>query len=420
MRPCRPFDYQSGELCCEATPLSAVAAEVGTPCYIYSRQAILANYRTLAKAFASLEAKICYAVKAGSNLAVLELLRGAGSSFDIVSGGEFYRLDRIGVPPDRIVFSGVGKTREELEAAVSRRIFSLVVESIAEVDALIEVARGREVRISLRVNPEVDAATHPYIATGLRQHKFGIDLESIDEVLQRLRHYRNLRLVGIGAHIGSQILEGGPFSEAFSKVRSLADEIRGEGFGITHLDLGGGLGIPYRDENPFDLDGLAETLRGLRGDYGVIVEPGRYIVGSAGVLLTRVLYHKTNHGKHFFIVDGAMNDLIRPALYSAYHEAVPVLDRPAELTADLVGPVCESGDFLARDRRVPAYRPGDLVAFLDAGAYAFVAASNYNSRRRGAEVMVAGERFSVVRKRETFEDLLSGESVPGGPFTVPD
>jgi len=295
------------------------------------------------------------------------------------------------------------------EAAISQEIFSLGIESRAELKQVSRVARGRPVRISLRVNPEVDAQTHPYISTGLRQHKFGIDLEELPSVLDLIEANSALELIGIGSHIGSQILEAAPFVNAFRKVRELADSIRDQGFPVTHLDVGGGFGIPYQSESPLSLSELAEALGKLKGDYSIVMEPGRFIVATAGILLTRVLYRKMNHGKEFAVVDAAMNDLIRPALYDAYHEIRPLQEGENTMVADVVGPVCESGDFLARSRELPRVVSGALLSVMDAGAYGFVAASNYNSRPRCAEVMVEGKTFQIVRRRETFEDLIAGE-----------
>lgn len=409
MHPARPFEYRDGILHCEDVPLTAVGTAVQTPCYVYSGTAVRKNYQTLKSHFGPLEATVCYAVKANSNLSLLGLLRDEGSSFDIVSGGELYRLRKLGVPPDRILFSGVGKTRAELETAVSLGLFAIVVESVEELELLADVARNRQTDISLRVNPEVDAKTHPYISTGLRQQKFGIDLDQLPSALELLRRCPQLRLVGIGAHIGSQILEVDPYVEAFLRVREVALALRPEHSALRYLDLGGGFGIPYRDEPPFDLEGLAARLAEARGDFRLILEPGRYIVGPAGILLTRIVRHKTNHGKHFIVVDGAMNDLLRPALYGAYHEILPVRQAAPELTADVVGPVCESADFLGRDRALPRLEPDDLLAVMDAGAYGFVASSNYNSRPRAAEVLVEGSGFRTVRRRESYEALLAGE-----------
>ncbi len=409
MRPTRPFEYRSGQLHCEQVDLNQVAEQVGTPCYIYSAEAIRCNYRTIKRWFQPLAPKICYAVKANSNLAVLRLLKEEGCGFDIVSGGELFRLNRVGANAADVIYSGVGKTDAELESAISQEIFSLVIESRAELKQVSRVARGRPVQISLRVNPEIDAQTHPYISTGLRQHKFGIDLEELPSVLDLIEANSALELIGIGAHIGSQILEAAPFVNAFRKIRELADSVRDQGFSVTHLDVGGGFGIPYNSESPLNLSELAESLIELKGDYSIVMEPGRFIVATAGILLTSVLYRKMNHGKEFAVVDAAMNDLIRPALYDAHHEIRPVREGENTMVADVVGPICETADFLARGRELPRVVSGDLLAVMDAGAYGFVASSNYNSRPRCAEVMVDGRTSHIIRRRETFEDLISAE-----------
>ncbi len=410
MHPARPFEYRQGILHCEDVSLVAVASQVQTPCYVYSGTAVRRNYRALEERFRPLEATVCYAVKANSNLSLLRLLKDEGSCFDIVSGGELYRLRRLGVEPRRILFSGVGKTRDELETAVSLGIFAVVVESVEELELLADIAAAQPVDVSLRLNPEVDAKTHPYISTGLRQQKFGIDMDQLPDSLAVFRRSPGLRLVGIGAHIGSQILEVAPYVEAFLRVREAALSLRRETPSLRYLDLGGGFGIPYRGEAPFDLGELSSRLAEVRGDFRLILEPGRFIVGPAGVLLTRVIRHKTNHGKHFVVVDGAMNDLLRPALYGAYHEILPVRRAEPSLSADVVGPVCESADFLGRDRLLPKPEPGDLLAVMDAGAYGFVASSNYNSRPRAAEVLVEGTEFRTVRRRETWEELVATEA----------
>lgn len=405
----RPFEFRAGVLTCEAVPLPDIADAVGTPCYVYSRRAVLDNYRRLVRAFKPLDARIFYAVKANANLSLLRLLADEGSGFDIVSGGELYRLNRLGVDPGRIIFSGVGKTERELDAAVAQGIFAIVLESAEELELLVEVAAGRPAAVSVRVNPDVDAGAHPYISTGLRGHKFGIDPAQLPDLLGRLRDHPEVHLVGVGAHIGSQILELEPYAEAFRKIRELADRVRPDWPDLTWLDVGGGFGIPYRGEAPFDLEGLSARLADLRGGYRLVLEPGRCIVGPAGLLLTRVIRSKTNHGKDFLVVDGAMNDLVRPALYGSWHEILPVRQGDPEITADVVGPVCESADFLGRDRSLPRLAAGECLAVMDAGAYGFAAASNYNARPRAAEVLVDGSEFKVVRRRETLEDLLRGE-----------
>lgn len=405
------FAYRDGWLHCEDVPLRAVAEQAGTPCYVYSKAAIVGNYEAFESAFQGVNPLICYAVKANSNLAILRLLKEAGAGFDVVSGGELYRLQRVGADPARIVFSGVGKSAGELQLALDLGILSINVESLEELQLLekLSAASGKQAAVSLRVNPGVDVRTHPYTATGLRQHKFGLDMEQVSELKRSLVGNRGIRLIGLGFHIGSQILDIPPFIEAFSRLRDLADEFRQAGFPIEHLDLGGGIGIPYKGEETPDLGSYAGYVREKMDGYRILLEPGRFIVGNAGILLNQVLYRKQNLGKNFIIVDGAMNDLMRPSLYQAHHAILPVEERPEEITADVVGPVCESGDFFARDRQVPSFRSGDYLAVMNAGAYGFPLSSNYNARPRAAEVMVGGRGFRVIRRREALEDLVRGE-----------
>jgi diaminopimelate decarboxylase len=411
------FTYRGGQLHCEQVALTEIAESAGTPCYIYSAGSILQAWHSYDRAFGELPHEICFAVKANSNIGVLALLAKAGSSFDIVSAGELYRVLRAGGDPARVVFSGVGKTVSEMEFAISNGIGSFNCESEQELAVLDSVAGrlGCRVNIALRVNPDVNASTHPYISTGLRQHKFGLDLVEAEGVYAKLASFRNLVATGVSCHIGSQILELDPILEAAAKVLALARKLRAAGHPIDHVDLGGGLGIAYEQgDHPPAIEQLVERLSQTIADSGfkVMVEPGRSIVGAAGVLLTRVIYLKENAGKHFVIVDAAMNDLIRPALYQAHHEISPVVHRDGpRLMADVVGPVCETGDFLARGRDLPAVDPGDLLAIEAAGAYGFSQASNYNSRPRVAEVLVEGDSWRVIRQRESFEDLIRGEKV---------
>ncbi|RPI20798.1 MAG: diaminopimelate decarboxylase [Acidobacteria bacterium] len=405
------FEYRNGWLFCDDVPLLDIAREVGTPCYVYSRNAILGNYRTFRAAFAGLDPLICYSVKANSNLTVLRLLREEGSGFDVVSGGELYRLKQVGAEWDKVVFSGVGKSAAELRMALDLSIRSINIESMQELEAVAELAIERETRaaIAFRVNPDIEAQTHPYTVTGLRQHKFGLDVEQVRRLIPILQTSEHLRVTSLGVHIGSQILDMQPFINTFVRLKELADEFRAAGLPLEHLDLGGGVGIPYRGEKSADLAKYATFLKENRGDYRLVFEPGRFVVGNAGVLVNQVLYHKANHGKHFVIVDGAMNDLIRPSLYQAHHEILPLGEKHQSITADVVGPVCESGDFFARDRSLPQFLPGDYLAVMNAGAYGFPLSSNYNSRPRAAEVLVEGTTFKVIRQRETFEDLVRGE-----------
>ena len=413
------FAYQGSELCCEEVPLAKIAQDVGTPCYIYSRRMLVEGYRALDQAFAGLPHLICYAMKANANLAILRVFLDEGGGLDIVSGGELFRALRAGADPQRIVFAGVGKSAEEIEAALRADILLFNVESPQELKAIHAVAAklGTPARVAVRVNPDVDPKTHPYISTGLRQSKFGVPIQEALELYRSMRALNHLAPVGVHAHIGSQITQVAPFQESLAKLVPLVKALRQDGFNIQYLDIGGGIGIRYKDEGPPAPIEYANTLRPLLDALActVLMEPGRFLVGNAGSLVTRVLYEKANQDKKFLVVDGGMNDLIRPSLYNAYHTIVPVVQRAnghAEVTLDVVGPICESGDFLAKDRSLPACQPGDLLAVLSAGAYGFAMASNYNARPRVPEVMVNGDRFAVVRARETYEDLIRGEIIP--------
>src|SRR5882724_5539069 len=413
------FAYQGSELCCEEVPLAKIAQDVGTPCYIYSRRMLVEGYRALDQAFAGLPHLICYAMKANANLAILRVFLDQGGGLDIVSGGELFRALRAGADPQRIVFAGVGKSAEEIEAALRADILLFNVESPQELKAIHAVAAklGTPARVAVRVNPDVDPKTHPYISTGLQQSKFGVPIQEALELYRSMRALNHLAPVGVHAHIGSQITQVAPFQESLAKLVPLVKALRQDGFNIQYLDIGGGIGIRYKDESPPAPIEYAKTLRPLLDALAcmVLMEPGRFLVGNAGSLVTRVLYEKANQDKKFLVVDGGMNDLIRPSLYNAYHTIVPVVQRAnghAEVTLDVVGPICESGDFLAKDRSLPACQPGDLLAVLSAGAYGFAMASNYNARPRVPEVMVNGDRFAVIRARETYEDLIRGEIIP--------
>jgi len=412
------FKYLNGELYCEDVPLRRIAEEVGTPAYVYSRGTILAHYRRLDEAFASLPHLICYSVKANSNLAVLSTLSGEGAGADIVSGGELYRALKAGVPPSRIVFAGIGKTEAEMVSALESGILMFNVESPTELSMLNEVAGGldKKADIALRVNPGVDAETHPYIATGLREAKFGIEIGEALNVYEEAASLPHINVVGVHQHIGSQITRVDPFKQSLTKVGELVKRLQEKGIGVRYINIGGGFGIPYKQEDvPYPRD-YARAVGPVLVESGctVILEIGRMIVGNAGVLLTRVLYRKRTGDKGFLVVDAAMNDLLRPSLYGSFHEILPVksLNREAE-TVDVVGPVCESGDFLARDRDLPHSEPGELLAVMSAGAYAFAMSSNYNSRCRPPEVMVDGSTVRVVRERESYEDLVRGERAWG-------
>lgn len=398
-------------------PLASIAARTGTPVYVYSADAILARYREYDAAFGDASHQVCYAVKANSNLAILNLLARAGAGFDIVSGGELFRVLKAGGDPRRIVFSGVGKTEAEIDDALGHGILSFNCESNAELDVLSRVAtrRGQQANVALRVNPDVDASTHPYISTGLRENKFGIDIAEVEAVYARAAGLPGLRLNGVSCHIGSQLLDTRPLLEALDRVLALIDRLRAAGHPIRHLDFGGGLGVPYQEgEQAPDIAQFIGQICGRTAgrELELTVEPGRSMVAEAGVLVTQVLYTKRTPAKEFVIVDAAMNDLIRPSLYRAYHAIRPVVksNAPAVL-ADIVGPVCESGDFLAKDRTLAAAAAGDLLAIETAGAYGFVQASNYNTRPRVAEVLVEGSAWRVVRERESYEDLVRGETI---------
>jgi len=409
------MQYRDQTLYLEEVPLADVARREGTPCYVYSRAGIVERLEAYDQAFGDVGHRVCYAVKANSNLAILKLLAAAGAGFDIVSGGELFRVLEAGADPSAVIFSGVGKRADELDYALEHRIRSFNCESEPELALIDSLAarRGAKAHIAVRVNPDVDAATHPYISTGLRKHKFGIDIHEAESVYERARALSNLVLDGVSCHIGSQIVEIEPMLEVFDKMVALVERLRASGFEIRTLDLGGGLGVPYK---PGDKTlGICEFVQAMRkkvAGHGleILIEPGRSIVAESGLLLTRVLYRKTNGDRQFIIVDAAMNDLIRPALYHAHHEIVPLrLNQAGTINADVVGPVCESGDFLARGREMANVLPGDLLAVCTAGAYGFVAASNYNSRPRPPEILVEGDRYRVVRKRETYQDLIRGE-----------
>lgn len=409
------FSYRQGALCAEAVPLADIARTYGTPCYVYSRATIERHYHAFDRAVGDHPHLICYAVKANSNLAVLNLLARLGSGFDIVSGGELARVIKAGGDPKKVVFSGVGKTPEEMRQALQAGIYCFNVESEAELERLNRVAgeMGMQAPVSLRVNPDVDAGTHPYISTGLKENKFGIAMERAEQVFLRAAALPNLKVKGADCHIGSQLTSLPPFIDALDRLLALVDRLAEQGIVLSHLDVGGGLGVRYDDETPPEPDQYARALRERLGNRSLtlILEPGRAIMANAGVLLTQVEYLKLGEDRHFAIVDAAMNDLIRPSLYSAWQAIIPV--EPREGTAvpyDVVGPVCETGDFLGKGREL-VIEPGDLLAVRSAGAYGFTMSSNYNSRPRAAEVMVDGESHHPIRARETVEQLWQGESL---------
>ena len=409
------FTSRDGQLFAEGVALSAIAERFGTPTYVYSRAHIEAQYRAYADALAGMPHLVCFAVKANSNLGVLNVLARLGAGFDIVSRGELERVLAAGGEPSKIVFSGVGKSRDDMRRALEVGVHCFNVESVDELERLQLVAAelGKTASISLRVNPDVDAGTHPYISTGLKENKFGIDIEQAPAVYARAAELANLRIVGVDCHIGSQLTSLPPFLDALERLLALVDQLATQGIRIQHLDLGGGLGVQYRDEQPpLAGDYIAAVRERLKGrELALVFEPGRSIVANAGVLLTRVEYLKHTAHKDFAIVDAAMNDLIRPALYQAWMDVTPVQPRDGEARQyDLVGPICETGDFLAKGREL-VLAEGDLLAVRSAGAYGFVMSSNYNTRGRAAEVLVDGEQAFEVRRRETLAELYAGESL---------
>jgi diaminopimelate decarboxylase len=436
------FRYRDGHLYCEDVDLARVAEELGTPAYVYSAGTILDHYARLDTALQSLDHLICYAVKANSNRAILKLLAGAGAGFDIVSGGELYRVLAAGGDPAKCTFAGVGKSREEIEYALEQRVYSFNVESEAELEHIDRIAGAKETcaPIAVRVNPDVDPHTHEYISTGSHENKFGIALDRVVAVYEQAAKMHNVEIVGVQMHIGSQIAEAKPFASAIGKVAPIVRELKSK-YGIKFLSIGGGMGIVYRPalesgSGKWWRDHGGESFAFSVRDYAdaivpelcelnlrVLVEPGRFLVGNAGVLLTRVRFIKQSGAKKFAIVDAGMNDLIRPALYRSYHEIVPV-EEQSMITSrsiskgaqkiDIVGPVCESGDFFALDREMPQLHEGDLLAIMSAGAYGFVMASNYNSRPLPTEALVRGDQFALIRKRQTLEDLVRGEIDPDG------
>ncbi len=406
------FSQRNGTLHAEDVPLARIAEEFGTPCYVYSRAALTDAFQRYDRAFGARAHLVCYAVKANSNLAILNLFARLGSGFDVVSGGELARVIAAGGEPGRTVFSGVGKTEREMREALAAGILGFNVESESELLRLERVAgkMGRHAPVSLRVNPDVDVRTHPYISTGLKQSKFGIAFRDAMRLYRLAHSSRHLKVVGIDCHIGSQLVEVEPVADAVRKVLKLADSLASEGIEMEHIDLGGGLGIRYADEVPPTQDAWVKALLDAVGDrpQSLLVEPGRSLVGNAGLLLTRVEYLKHGEAKNFAVVDAAMNDLIRPALYDAWHEVRAVKDSGAAAVYDVVGPVCESGDFLAKERPL-AIDEGSLLAIMSAGAYGMSLSSNYNTRPRAAEVVVDGGRFHLIREREQVEDLFAGE-----------
>ena len=416
--------FSGSILHCDQVPLAGLAERFGTPLYVYSASAIRERVRAFERAFRRVPHTVCYSVKANSNLSILRLLAGIGCGFDVVSGGELERVLRVNrKAAKKVVFSGVGKTRDEMQLALKAQVLLFNVESESELSALAECAARtkKTARIALRVNPDVSAETHPYISTGLHQHKFGIPIEQARRLYARAAQMKFMEIAGVSVHIGSQITDVKPFAATMERVAELTRALRADGHTINYVDAGGGLGIAYENHSPPGFaeqvasyaDALLSPLKGMK--VHLLLEPGRSIVGPAGVLITRLLYKKTNGKKKFLVVDAAMNDLLRPSLYRAYHEIVSVRSSDASLkevpyeTVDVVGPICETGDFFARDRELPIMEEGDLLALLDTGAYGMVLASNYNTRRRPAEVLVDGKSVKLIRRRETIADLVRGE-----------
>jgi diaminopimelate decarboxylase len=411
------FQYQGEHLYCEEFPIQAMAKEVGTPFYLYSLHTLESHFKGFDSAFSKVEHLICFSAKANSNLAILRAFVRLGGGVDVVSGGELFRAMKAGAQPDKIVYSGVGKRPEEIEYALEFPILMFNVESSQELVAIDQIAgkMGTQAPISLRVNPDVDPHTHPYVSTGLKKNKFGINLQKSIAEYELANTLPNVKVIGVSCHIGSQLTDMGPFVEAGQRIKELVQKLREKGIHIQYMDLGGGLGITYHQEEPPHPQEYAQSLLSeLSGiDCTLILEPGRVIAGNAGILVTRVLYTKEGSEKNFIIVDAAMNDLIRPSLYGSYQRIQPVQrnDRP-EIVADVVGPICESGDFLAKDRKLPRMEPGELLAVMSAGAYGFSMSSNYNSRPRVPEVLVNKNRFYIIREREDYDDLIKGEFIP--------
>ena len=411
------FKYHDNVLYCEDVPVQDIAAQIGTPFYLYSHATLKRHFQVFNAAFDGVQKLVCYSAKANTNLSILKLFADLGCGLDIVSGGELYRGLKAGFSPDRIVYSGVGKTVDEIDFALDTGILMFNVESLDELAQINRRAGKLKKRapISIRVNPDVDPKTHPYTATGLKKNKFGIGYEVALDSYRVAGEMENLDIVGVDCHIGSQITEAGPFQDALENLKQLIVKLKSAGMNIRYLDMGGGLGITYADESPPSLqeyaDAIISQLKDM--DLQLILEPGRVLVGNAGILVTEVLYRKAGEVKNFIIVDAGMNDLLRPTLYNAFHAIEPVQNsREDAIVADVVGPICESGDFLAVDRSIANVQSGDLLAVMSAGAYGFVMSSNYCSRPRVAEVMVHGDRFNVVKSRESYEDLIRGETLP--------
>ncbi len=413
------FHYKGRELYCESVPISKIATKVGTPFYLYSIQTFLDHFLKLKKAFASVETLICFSMKANSNLTVLKALVNEGAGLDIVSGGELFRAKKVGVSPQKIVFASVGKTAAEIEDAIRSNILMFNVESTQELELINAIAHrlGRVQKVALRLNPDVTPGTHHYITTGTKQNKFGLDLKTAYKLFMGSYRYPAIRLAGVHIHIGSQITRSKPFVEAIQKCLDFIDSVSYSGNSVEYLNIGGGLGIIYSNEEPQTADQFAKVVTPLLKNHQklkLVLEPGRFISGNSGILVARVIYEKKTEAKSFLIVDAAMNDLIRPAFYGAYHEIIPVVKKKSPgrtIKADVVGPICESGDFLAKDRKLASVKPGDLLAVMSCGAYGFVMSSNYNSRPRVPEVVVRENKFFIARRRETMNDLVGHEKI---------
>lgn len=411
------FEYRNGELHGEEVPVSKIAEEVGTPFYLYSKATLMQHFHAVDGAFGDIPHLVCFSIKSNSTRAVIRLFSEAGGGVDIVSGGELYRALEAGVDPRKVVYSGVGKTAEEMAYALNSKIMLFNAESSQEITLLDQVASsiGARAPVAVRVNPDIDPKTHPYISTGLRENKFGIPIHQAYSEYIRAAGLGHLDVCGVSCHIGSQLTSISPFVDALKRLNGLMERLEKTGIEVKYLDLGGGLGITYEKETPPAPKEYADAIKKELNMDGMVLllEPGRVIVGNAGIFVTKVLYTKAYEDKTFFIVDGAMNDLIRPSLYGSYHGVQPVRKRGgAPVRADIVGPICESGDFLAKDREMQALEQGDLLAVMSAGAYGFTMSSTYNSRPRSAEVMVSKDRFQVIRERETYEDLVKGERAP--------
>lgn len=411
------FNYKNETLFCEDVPIPEIAKKIGTPFYLYSQNTLLRHYQKLDESLAGIDHIICYAIKANPSLAICRLLADAGAGADVVSGGELWRALRVGIPPQKIVFNGNGKTAEELIAGLEADILMFNVDSESELILLNKLAgeMGRKARVALRVNPNIDPGTHPYISTGLKENKFGVAVEDAIELYKEADAMPNVEIVGIHKHIGSQIVELSPFIDSLERILAVEEELNRAGIDTRYIDMGGGIGITYNDEHPPSFEEYVSAIRPLieKSERTLIVEPGRVILGNAGILVTKVLHVKKSGEKKFVVVDAAMNDLMRPSVYKAYHRIIPVVtrsDRNGTITADVVGGICESTDFFAKDRELPTLEPGELIALMSAGAYGSAMSSNYNSRPLLAEVMVDKAEIKTIRRRQSYEEMVSLES----------